>query len=72
MKKVTPSELLSLNKLLQMETNSLAMAKAGINVISDEQLKTLAESGISAAEARIRGIQQFIMENNVVTEEGVQ
>jgi len=72
MKKVTPSELLSLNKLLQMETNSLAMAKAGINVISDEQLKTLDESGISAAEARIRGIQQFIMENNVVTEEGVQ
>ena len=72
MKKVTPSELLSLNKLLQMETNSLAIAKAGINVISDEQLRTLAESGISAAEARIRGIQQFIMENNVTTAEGVQ
>jgi len=72
MKKVTPSELLSLNKLLQMETNSLAVAKAGINVISDEKLKTLAESGISTAEARIRGIQQFIMENSVTTAEGVQ
>lgn len=72
MRKATPSELLSFNKLLQMETNSLAIAKAGINVISDEQLKTLAKSGIATAEARIRGIQQFIMENNITSAEGVQ
>lgn len=35
--------------------------------ISDEQLKSLAQSGISTAEARIMGIQQFVAENNVAS-----
>ena len=67
MRQVTTNEVLSLNKFLQMETNALTMAKAGINVIADQQLKTLAQSGITATEARIRGIQQFIVENNITS-----
>jgi ferritin-like metal-binding protein YciE len=67
MRQVTANEILALNKFLQMETNSLSMAKVGINVISDPQLKTLAQSGISATEGRIRGIQQFITENNITS-----
>lgn len=67
MRQLTTNEILSLNKFLQMETNSLAMAKAGVNVIGDEQLRTLSQSGISAIEGRIKGLQQFIAENNVTT-----
>lgn len=67
MRQLTTSEILALNKFLQMETNSLAMTKAGINVIGDEQLRNLAQSGISATEGRIKGIQQFIAENNVTS-----
>jgi hypothetical protein len=67
MRQVTTNEILALNKFLQMETNSLTIAKAGINVISDQQLKTLAQSGITATEGRIRGIQQFIIENNITS-----
>jgi phosphopantetheine adenylyltransferase len=67
MRQVTTNEVLALNKFLQMETNSLSMAKAGINVVSDEQLKTLTQAGITAIEGRIRGIQQFIVENNITS-----
>ncbi|MDF2524714.1 MAG: hypothetical protein K0R31_2355 [Clostridiales bacterium] len=57
MKQLTPNEVLSISKMLKMETNSLVIAKAGINLISDEQLKTNAQSGIDATEARIKGLQ---------------
>jgi phosphopantetheine adenylyltransferase len=67
MRQVTTNEVLALNKFLQMETNSLSMAKAGINIVSDEQLKTLTQAGITATEGRIRGIQQFIVENNITS-----
>lgn len=67
MRHVTTNELLALNKFLQMETNSLAMAKVSIKAVSDGQLKTLYEAGITAAEGRVRGLQQFIAENDVLT-----
>jgi len=62
---ITPSEALVLSKMLQMETTSLAMAKAGINLIGDDDLKDLAKSGIQAAEARIKGLQQFVTNNDI-------
>jgi hypothetical protein len=65
MRQLTASEILSLNKFLEMETNSLAMAKISVNAIGDDQLRNLAQSGISASEGRIKGLQQFIHENNV-------
>lgn len=72
MRKLTPGEVLSLNTLLQMETNGLSVAKAGINAITDDQLKSLAQSGITATEARIMGLQQFIAENHVTSTGEVQ
>ncbi len=66
MRKLTPSELLSLSALLQMETNGLAVAKAGMIAIGDNELKNLMQSGIMVSEARIKGFQQFISENGIV------
>lgn len=66
MRQLNVAEVLSLSKLLEMETNALTVAKTGIIAISDDQLKTLAQSGINAAEARIMGLQQFIHENNLM------
>lgn len=63
MRQITPAEVLSLSTMLAGETTALASAKAGLNAISDEQLRTLADSGIVAAQTRIAGLQQFITEN---------
>jgi len=38
--------MLQLRELLQMETNSVAKAKATMNLIQDDELMTLAKSGI--------------------------
>lgn len=72
MLEITTSEALVLSKLLQMESTSLAMAKASLNLISDEDLKNLSQSGVQAAEARIKGIQQFVTDNDltVISEGG--
>ena len=67
MRHLTDAELLSFSKLLEMESNSLTVAKASLLAISDPQLKNLAQSGITTSEARIMGLQQFIVENNLVT-----
>lgn len=65
MRQLTDAEKLSLAKLLEMETHALAIAKTSMMAISDEQLKTLSQSGIATAEARISGLQQFINENGI-------
>lgn len=64
--KVTQAELLSLNKALQLETTSLATAKASKLAVTDDDLRSLIESGIVTAEARVKGIQQFIYDNALV------
>jgi len=61
--------MLQLRELLQMETNSVAKAKATMNLIQDDELMTLAKSGIQATEARIKGIQKFVNDNNIVSSE---
>ena len=65
MRQVTDIEVLSLTNALQAETYALAIAKASIIAISDEQLKNLAQAGIISTEARIAGMQQFIQENQI-------
>jgi hypothetical protein len=72
MKGLTPNEILSFTKLIQMETNALAMSKASVNLISDKQLMSLYKTGITAAEARITGLQQFVSENQIIPQGGVQ
>ncbi|KUO52894.1 MAG: hypothetical protein APF76_14815 [Desulfitibacter sp. BRH_c19] len=69
MRKITTGEKLQFRELLQMESISLAKAKAISTLIEDEELKTLSTSGIEASEARIKGIQQFINENDIVSME---
>lgn len=71
MRNLSPAEMLSLRELLQMETNGLLQSRAVQMVVTDEQLKREVEAGVLAAEARIKGIQQFINENRVIDTKGV-
>lgn len=72
MRELTPQEVLSLNTLLGMETTGLQVAKSTVGVMADQDLKALTESGITAAEARIRGLEQFAVENGVIQPGEVQ
>ena len=72
MRKLSEGELLSLTSLLTMEKDGLAVAKVMKNLISDEELKRQAETGVLAAEGRIKGVQQFINENQVTIAGGVK
>ncbi|APC42293.1 hypothetical protein [Clostridium estertheticum] len=65
MRQLSEGELLSLTTLLTMEKDGLAVAKTMKNLISDEDLKKQAETGVLATEGRIKGVQQFINENQV-------
>lgn len=55
-----------------METNTLAKAKATQNLVTDPQLKAQTDSGILSAEGKIKAMQQFIIENNVLPTSEVQ
>lgn len=70
MRQLAPAEMLSLRELLQMETNSLAQARAIQMVVTDDELKREVQAGILAAEGRIKSMQQFINENKVVDTRG--
>jgi len=65
-RKLSEAEILTLTGMLKMETEGLAAAKATHMLIEDNDLKQSAEAGIMASEARIKGIQQFINENQVL------
>jgi len=68
MRKLSEAEILSLTGLLKMENDNLTVAKTMQSIISDDELKKQAESGILAMEGRIKGIQQFINENGITGE----
>lgn len=67
MRNLTDAEMIALRELLQVETNELAKAQASQAMITDEDLKRQAESGIMACKARINGLRQFIEENKVIS-----
>lgn len=71
MRKLSDAEMLSLTELLQMETNALTKVKAARTLASDQELHRMIEATILAAEGRIKGIQQFINENDIVRVEEV-
>jgi pantoate kinase len=71
MRELTPSEIISIRDLLQMEVIGVMTSQAMDRFIKDPELKNLSESGMQAAKARIAEIQRFIRENNVVSVEGV-
>jgi len=66
MRELAPSEILSLRELMQMETNALAKTKAIQPMVKDAELKRLVEAAILSSEATIRGMQQFITENQII------
>lgn len=72
MRELTPGELLTFSTLMQMECNALAVAKAAQLAITDEQLKEMSQVGITAAQSRIMGLQEFIAENRVAPVKEVQ
>ena len=71
MRALSEVENLSLASILKMESDGLVMQRAISSLISDEDLKRQSEASILATEGRIKGIQQFIVENKVpVVKEG--
>ena len=71
MRALSEGENLSLAAILKMESDGLVMQRAISSLISDEDLKRQSEASILATEGRIKGIQQFIVENKVpVVKEG--
>ena len=72
MRDLTPGEMLSLRELFTMESTGLVSLKTMHPLVSDEKLRSSCEAGIQAAEARIRSMQQFLQENQIVTVGEVQ
>ena len=72
MRKLSEGELLSLTGLLSMEKDGLAVAKVMKNLIGDEELRREAETSVLATEGRIKGVQQFINENQITNTGGVR
>jgi hypothetical protein len=72
MRQIAPNEIQAINKMLQAETNGLAMARVALHSMTDDALISLTKTSIDAGEARIRALQQFIMENDIVREGAVQ
>lgn len=66
MRKLTEAEVLTLTELLKMEKDGLAVARAMQPLITDEELKKQAESSVLIMEGRIKGMQQFINENQII------
>ncbi len=71
MRNLSPNEILSLNSLLAAETNGLALAQVITATVKDHKLQDLTQMGIDSCDARIRTIQQFLSENQVI-QGGVQ
>lgn len=70
MLEITTSEALALSKLLQMEITSVAIAKTTKKQVSDNELQSIIDTGIKASELRIKGLQQFITDNDLHVSEG--
>lgn len=68
MRKLSDTEVLSLTALLKMEQDEYAVAKAMQAIITDDELKKQAEAGLLAMDGRIKGLQQFINENQIAGE----
>lgn len=65
MRTLSEIENLSLAAVLKMESDALIMQRAIDSLISDEDLKRQSDASILATEGRIKGIQQFIVENKI-------
>ncbi len=68
MRTLSEIENLSLAAVLKMESDALIMQRAIDAIITDEDLKRQSQSSILAAEGRIKGMQQFISENDILVD----
>lgn len=66
MRALSQIENLSLTAVLKMEADALIMGKAIGTLITDEDLKRKSDSDVLATEGRIKALQQFIVENQIV------
>ncbi|HGM3457602.1 hypothetical protein RHF56_08265 [Clostridioides difficile] len=66
MRILSETEKISLAAVIKMESDGLLMQRAINMLISDEDLKRQSESSILATEGRIKAIQQFIVENEIL------
>ena len=71
MRILSETEKISLAAIIKMESDRLLMQRAINMLISDEDLKRQSESSILATEGRIKAIQQFIVENEILISEEV-
>lgn len=71
MRILSETEKISLARIIKMESDGLLMQRAINVLISDEDLKRQSESSILATEGRIKAIQQFIVENEILISEEV-
>ncbi|SJP56118.1 Uncharacterised protein [Clostridioides difficile] len=71
MRILSETEKISLAAVIKMESDGLLMQRAINMLISDENLKRQSESSILATEGRIKAIQQFIVENEILISEEV-
>ncbi|SCJ47262.1 Uncharacterised protein [uncultured Clostridium sp.] len=69
MRKLSEAEKMSLAAVIKMESDGLLMQRAINTLISDEDLRRQSESSILATEGRIKAIQQFIVENEILVSE---
>ena len=65
MRTLTEVENLSLAAILKLESDGLIMQRAMNKLITDEDLRREAEASILAIEGRIKGIQEFMVENKI-------
>lgn len=71
MRTLSEAEKISLAAVIKMESDGLLMQTAINILISDEDLKRQSESSILATEGRIKAMQQFIVENEILVPEEV-
>ena len=71
MRILSETEKISLAAVIKMESDGLLMQRAINMLISDEDLKRQSESSILATEGRIKAMQQFIVENEILISEDV-
>lgn len=72
MRQLSQVEVLSLTAVLKAETDGLKMQKVLNSVITDEDLKRQSEASILATEGRIKGLIQFMKENDLLNNKGVE
>lgn len=66
MRQLSEGEMLSIREILQMETNGLSKVRVSQMAVTDPDLKAQVNASVLAAEGRVKALQQFISENEII------